>query len=74
MWSATSNAKDYAVLNHGQLKQLAKPFYDRLAEVGYHGPPLLAGQVYPWSTATADDMDFAAANLGQSKFLFSFAP
>lgn len=71
-WSNAAAARDYGVLNQGQLKQLAKPFYDRLAEVGYRGPPLPAWQVYPWSASTTDDSDFATANIGQLKHLFSF--
>jgi hypothetical protein len=63
---------DYAAINLGQLKALAKLFYDRLAEFHYAGPPLAAGQKYPWTTATTDDADYAAANIGQVKSLFSF--
>jgi hypothetical protein len=70
---------DFAAINIGQLKAVAKPFYLRLQELGYTGKPFLAGQVptpakpYPWSfatTTTADD--FALANIGQVKNLFSF--
>ena len=46
----------------GQLKNAAKPFYDRLAEVGI-------ATNYPWSGTPADS---ALANIGQVKFLFSF--
>ncbi|GAB5560518.1 MAG: hypothetical protein SynsKO_21650 [Synoicihabitans sp.] len=63
---------DYASVNQGQLKNLAKLFYDRLAELGYDGQPLGAGQTYPWTDVTTDDNSFAAANIGQVKFLFSF--
>lgn len=65
---------DYAAISQGQLKALAKKFYDRLAEVGYQGPPLAPGQIYPWSSAVSDDNNYAPANIGQVKFLFSFAP
>jgi hypothetical protein len=56
---------DYAALNHGQLKTVAKVFYDRLIAVGYTTS-------YPWTTTTADDQNYAAANLGQVKQVFSF--
>lgn len=65
---------NYAAVNHGQLKTLARKFYDRLAEVGYSGPPLLTGQSYPWTADTADDDNYAIANIGQVKRIFSFAP
>ncbi len=65
---------DYAAVNQGQLKSVAKLFYDRLAEVGYEGPPLVSGEVYPWTADTSDDNSFAAANIGQVKYLFSFDP
>lgn len=70
-WSSSAGPSDYAVINQGQLKAIAKLFYDRLAHVGYHGPPLPTGQVYPWNTF-AEPTDFAAANIGQLKNLFSF--
>jgi hypothetical protein len=65
---------DYTVLNQGQLKAVADLFYKRLNEVGYKGVPLRRGQTRPWSAATDDDDAFAAANLGQLKFMFSFVP
>lgn len=63
---------DFAAVNLGQLKALAKPFYDRLAQAGYQGQPLSSGQTYPWTASTSDDSDYAIANIGQVKFLFSF--
>jgi alpha-tubulin suppressor-like RCC1 family protein/chitodextrinase len=60
---------DYQAMNVGQLKHVAKPFYDRLAAVGYSGPPLVAGQLYPWGPSTDDYM---VANIGQVKHIFSF--
>lgn len=63
--------KDYAAINQGQLKSIAKLFYDRLAEIGYHGAPLPAGRTYPWTATTADDQSYAGANLGQVKYLFA---
>ncbi|MBI2513265.1 MAG: VCBS repeat-containing protein [Opitutae bacterium] len=65
---------DYAAITHGQLKALAKKFYDRLAAAGYKGPPLASGQAYPWTSTTADDTSFHPANIGQVKRLFSFIP
>lgn len=63
---------DFAAVNQGQLKAVARLFYDRLAELNYSGPPLATGHVYPWTESADDDLAHAAANLGQIKFLFSF--
>jgi len=54
---------DFGVLNVGQLKSVAKLFYDRLIAVH-------CLDSYPWTGANADD--YAAANVGQLKNLFSF--
>ncbi|MGC3991662.1 MAG: hypothetical protein QM796_18625 [Chthoniobacteraceae bacterium] len=62
----TANTDDYAAVNLGQLKTVAQPFYTRLLEVGY-------GTDYPWNApghGAADD--YALANIGQAKYLFSF--
>ena len=63
---------DYAAVNLGQLKALATPMYDRLMEVGYTNH-------YPWEPAPGDvnatprpRNDYAMANIGQAKNLFSF--
>jgi hypothetical protein len=72
-WSPTltnPNRDDYVVLNQGQLKSVASLFYDRLAQYGYTGAPLTGQNRYPWTGIGADD--FAAANLGQIKHVFSF--
>jgi hypothetical protein len=47
------------------LKNVAKPFYDRLIQIGYTN-------ALPWSATTADDKDYAIANIGQVKNLFSW--
>lgn len=65
---------NYAGLNQGQLKAVAKLFYDRLAALGWHGAPLTGTNVYPWTTTTGDDDSFALVNIGQLKTVFSFAP
>jgi hypothetical protein len=68
-------ADDYAVLNQGQLKYVAKLFYDRMADLDYSGPPLSAGATYPWNEFDTDDDDhYAAVNIGQLKYVFSFVP
>jgi hypothetical protein len=56
---------NFVPLNRGQLKNLAKPFYDRLIAVGYTNG-------YPWTAAVTDDFSFAPANIGQLKNVFSF--
>lgn len=72
LWHApVASQDDFRTVNLGQLKYLADPFYARLAEVGYTGQPLKLGQTRPWA-GTADD--YAMANIGQVKELFSFAP
>jgi hypothetical protein len=70
---------DFATVNLGQLKQVASKFYDVLRDVGYLGgsglpPAQWNGSAYPWTDLVADDDNFAAANLGQAKLLFSFDP
>jgi len=67
--SGTTNSTDYAVINLGQLKALAQPFYDRLLALGYERPPLTTG-TYPWVGLTPND--YAVANIGQVKNLFRF--
>ena len=61
---------DYAVLTLGQLKAVSAMFYDRLAQYGYTGGPLIGLNRYPWTGGSADD--YAVANLGQVKYVFSF--
>lgn len=51
---------DFAAVNIGQLKAVAKPFYDRLQ------------RAYPWNPATPVSENYAPANLGQLKLVFSF--
>jgi hypothetical protein len=64
-WRSNQTAAgDFNGLNVGQLKSVAKPFYDRLIAVGYVAS-------YPWANGGPAD-DFAAANTGQVKSLFSF--
>lgn len=65
---------DYAPINQGQLKVIAKKFYKRLFAAGYRGQPLGAGQKYPWTETPNDDASYALANIGQVKRLFSFIP
>ena len=57
---ATDN---YATVNLGQLKAVAKVYYDRLIELGFR-------KVYPWTNLPSDNYLFA--NIGQAKALFSF--
>ena len=64
-----SNTNDYAAVNLGQLKTVARPFCDRLLAMGYNGHPLKSG-TYPWLSGTAND--YAMANIGQVKNLFAF--
>ncbi len=75
-----SRAANYAPANLGQLKAVAKPFYDRLISIGYdtqqnlidHGATGWSFE-YPWNPATAVAENYAPANLGQLKWVFSFS-
>lgn len=65
-WSSPSAAtNDFAPVNLGQLKKVAQPFYDRLIALGIVDR-------YPWPNSIELPDDFAAANIGQVKNLFSF--
>ncbi len=55
----------YTAVNLGQLKNVAKPFYDRFIAAGF-----CPG--YPWSYSALPPDDFALVNLGQAKNLFQF--
>ncbi|MEM6602078.1 MAG: hypothetical protein AAF649_11890, partial [Verrucomicrobiota bacterium] len=73
----TSGTDHYAVANTGQVKWIAKHHYDVLASVGYvagagYAPAGWSAGSYPWTDVTSDDDHYAAANLGQVKYLFSF--
>lgn len=71
---------NYATINLGQLKAVAKPFYDRLIAAGYdtkqnlidHGYPANWAHNYPWDPSTPAEENYAAANIGQLKVVFSF--
>ena len=56
---------DFAPVNLGQLKHVATSFYDRLIAVHY-------ANNYPWTGGPNPPDDFAIANIGQVKSLFSF--
>jgi hypothetical protein len=62
----STSSNNYIAINMGQLKYTASKFYDRLIQDGFTN-------TYPWSTnTTADDMDYAMANIGQVKNVFGF--
>jgi len=76
-WGSSTNGMDYAVANQGQVKEVARHFYDLFAtpEVAFHSSSVDGwsyGELYPWSDAT-NSMDYAAANQGQIKNLFAFS-
>lgn len=60
--TATNNVYNYLPVNIGQAKEIARPFYARL------------GLTFPYSTNNVQTNDFAMANIGQIKNLFSFDP
>lgn len=59
------NKRNLAPALLGQLKNVSRPYYDRLIAAGY-------ATNYPWSATTADDKDFAPALIGQLKNVFNF--
>ncbi len=71
---------NYAPANLGQLKAVAKVIYQRLIAVGYntkqnlidHGATGWAYD-YPWNPSTPVGENYAPANLGQLKWVFSFS-
>jgi len=65
------NSNNYLSINQGQLKNAAKPFYDRLWELGLtNAYPAGVIYQYPWTTNAPGD--YNVANIGQLKYLFSF--
>lgn len=62
--SGFSLANNYQAINRGQLKHVASIFWNRLIEVGYTN-------ALPWTDDPASS-DYALANIGQLKYLFSF--
>ncbi len=78
-WQApATSTDDYRAINLGQLKNVAEPFYARLVDdLGYTGQPFAPGQTVahgtrPWSSSTRPADNYALANIGQVKNLFSF--
>jgi len=70
----------YQPANLGQLKAVGQPFYDRLLAIGYNtranlianGYPATWLYDYPWNPTTPTAQNYAPANLGQLKMVFSF--
>lgn len=79
MVSAFSEADNDLPANLGQLKTIVAPFYDRLWASGFANVWLSDVQPYgtnalpyPWSASATPPDDYAIANIGQLKYLFSF--
>ena len=64
-WHGDTASNNYVALTAGQLKFVAKAFYDRLGTLG----ALPAGQ-YPWSPG---GNDYSVVNIGQLKNVFAFS-
>ncbi len=67
-------------LNLGQLKHLSSQFYAELnilapqwvnTQMTLNGIPWTADQIYPWNQATPVEENYALANIGQLKSVFS---
>jgi len=67
-----SSSNNYYPANIGQVKYVARPFYDRLYEMNLTNcfPANMPGH-YPWGNS-AQTNDFCLANIGQVKYVFSF--
>lgn len=69
---------NYQPINIGQVKALAKPFYDRIQEVSTSLPYVITARptgvtgTHPWTASTSDDSDYSPVNIGQLKYIFSF--
>lgn len=72
--SSFSNTDNYSVLNQGQLKNVGVSFYDQLNDLHLTNawPQGMTVGPYPWSGSTQAPQDYAAANVGQLKYIFSF--
>ena len=70
----SSTTSDCLLVNLGQLKYLAAPFYDQmlLSNNIVALPGRMLRGPYPWSASTNPPDDYAIANIGQLKYLFSF--
>ncbi|MDX2109329.1 MAG: hypothetical protein SFY80_03715 [Verrucomicrobiota bacterium] len=79
------DVSQFAVLNLGQLKRVAKPYYKWLNSIGYNVQGKIASlggvsyqdsaapyYVYPWNPATPLDVNKSFATLGQLKLVFAF--
>ncbi|GHB91271.1 Ig-like domain-containing protein [Cerasicoccus arenae] len=74
---STDPDDNYVALNLGQLKAIAAPFYERMHAVGFlvtltDGTVITSGDEYPWNPTTPVSENYALANLGQLKHVFSF--
>lgn len=80
VYDSTNPGANYQVVQLGQLKAVAQHFYDRLNAVGYnttlnlvnHGYPSNWAYAYPWNPSTPTTSNYAPANIGQLKAVFSF--
>lgn len=70
-----SNTNNYVPVNIGQLKNIIKPFYDRLGALNMTNVPGAMPEgmtgAYPWGDQAGTN-DYALANIGQAKYAFSF--
>jgi len=68
-----SQTNNYFPINLGQLKTVSVPFYDQLNDLQLTNvwPTNMTVGPYPWSGST-NSPDYAVANIGQLKYLFSF--
>jgi hypothetical protein len=71
-----TNADNYAAVNQGQLKYIAKQFYDLLGSGSYTAglglQPTNWTGTYPWPASATNADPYSLANIGQAKYVFSF--
>ncbi len=84
-YTQAEKQENYRPVNIGQLKAVAKPFYDRLKAAGFDTKGSLSARLslasgatvvwafdVPWNPSTAKSANYAPANIGQLKFVFGF--
>lgn len=70
--SGLTQAGNNSVVNLGQLKMVARPFYDHLNSVAPGVITHSNSGDYPWSNPESPPNDYAVANIGQLKYVMNF--
>ncbi|WOO42198.1 hypothetical protein [Rubellicoccus peritrichatus] len=74
---STTPETNYVPINAGQVKALAKTFYDHFHDLDFtvtlSDGTIIADNTYPWDPATPVEQNYAPVNVGQLKYVFSFS-